>query len=102
MAIEVIEWKDDSGREMVWRFSGGGELKLGAQLVVSENQWALFFRDGKALDTFGPGRHTLTTANIPLLQRIINLPFGGTSPFRADRSEERRIGKECKRRWSRG
>jgi membrane protease subunit (stomatin/prohibitin family) len=84
MAIEVIEWKDDSGREMVWRFSGGGELKLGAQLVVSENQWALFFRDGKALDTFGPGRHTLTTANIPLLQRIINLPFGGTSPFRAD------------------
>ena len=84
MAIEVIEWKDDSGREMVWRFSGGGELKLGAQLVVSENQWALFFRDGKALDTFGPGRHTLTTANIPLLQRLINLPFGGTSPFRAD------------------
>jgi membrane protease subunit (stomatin/prohibitin family) len=48
MAIEVIEWKDDSGREMVWRFAGGGELKLGAQLVVSENQWALFFRDGKA------------------------------------------------------
>ena len=84
MAIEVIEWKDDSGREMVWRFTGGGELKLGAQLVVSENQWALFFRDGKALDTFGPGRHTLTTANIPLLQRLINLPFGGTSPFRAD------------------
>jgi membrane protease subunit (stomatin/prohibitin family) len=84
MAIEVIEWKDDSGREMVWRFAYGGELKLGAQLVVSENQWAVFFRDGKALDTFGPGRHTLTTANIPLLTRLINLPFGGTSPFRAD------------------
>lgn len=84
MAIEVIEWKDDSGREMVWRFSGGGELKLGAQLVVSENQWAIFFRDGKALDTFTAGRHTLTTANIPLLTRLIGLPFGGTSPFRAD------------------
>lgn len=84
MAIEVIEWKDDSGREMVWRFAYGGELKLGAQLVVSENQWAVFFRDGKALDTFGPGRHTLTTANVPLLTRLINLPFGGTSPFRAD------------------
>ena len=84
MAIEVIEWKDDSGREMVWRFSGGGELKLGAQLVVSENQWAVFFRDGKALDTFSAGRHTLTTANIPLLTRLISLPFGGTSPFRAD------------------
>lgn len=84
MAIEVIEWKDDSGREMVWRFAAGGELKLGAQLVVSENQWAIFFRDGKALDTFGPGRHTLTTGNVPLLSRLIGLPFGGTSPFRAD------------------
>ena len=84
MAIEVIEWKDNSGREMVWRFSAGGELKLGAQLVVSENQWAVFFRDGKALDTFAAGRHTLTTGNIPLLTRLIGLPFGGTSPFRAD------------------
>ncbi|HEX6850418.1 MAG TPA: SPFH domain-containing protein, partial [Candidatus Polarisedimenticolaceae bacterium] len=84
MAIEVLEWKDDSGREMVWRHPAGGELKLGAQLVVSENQWAVFFRDGKALDTFGPGRHTLTTANVPLLTRLIGLPFGGTSPFRAD------------------
>ena len=84
MAIEVIEWRDDRGDEMVWRFPGGGEIKLGAQLVVLENQWAIFFRDGKALDTFGPGRHTLTTLNVPLLTRLIGLPFGGTSPFRAD------------------
>lgn len=84
MAIQVIEWKDESGREMVHRFEPGGELKLGAQLVVLESQWGIFFRDGRALDTFGTGRHTLTTANVPLLARVIGLPFGGTSPFRAD------------------
>lgn len=83
MAIEVIEWKDFGGDEMVWRHPAG-ELKLGAQLVVTENQWAIFFRDGKALDTFSAGRHTLTTANIPLLTKLISLPFGGTSPFRAE------------------
>ena len=83
MAIEVVEWKDFNGDEMVWRYPAG-ELKLGAQLVVTENQWAIFFRDGKALDTFSAGRHTLTTANIPLLTKLISLPFGGTSPFRAE------------------
>lgn len=83
MAIEVLEWQDESGQEMVWRHPGG-ELKLGAQLVVSESQWAIFFRDGRALDTFTTGRHTLTTANLPLLTRLIGLPFGGKSPFRAD------------------
>ncbi|MGA9753432.1 MAG: SPFH domain-containing protein [Acidobacteriota bacterium] len=82
--IEVIEWMDDTGREMVHRFEMGGEIKMGAQLVVQESQWGVFFRDGRALDVFLAGRHTLTTANIPLLSKLINIPFGGTSPFRAD------------------
>jgi membrane protease subunit (stomatin/prohibitin family) len=82
--IEVLEWLDDTGREMVHRFSPGGEIKMGAQLVVQESQSAVFFRDGRALDVFGPGRHTLSTKNIPLVTKVLSLPFGGTSPFRAD------------------
>ena len=82
--IEVIQWQEEDPSTVAYRFSPGGEIKLGAQLIVHENQWAVFFRDGKALDVFGPGRHTLTTMNLPLLTRLISLPTGGTSPFRAD------------------
>mgnify|MGYP000741847292 CR=1 FL=1 len=60
------------------------KIVLGAQLIVNESQEALFYKGGQALDLFGPGTHTLTTANIPLLQKIINLPFGGKTPFTAE------------------
>jgi membrane protease subunit (stomatin/prohibitin family) len=70
---------------MVARFpkTGTEAIQLGSQLVVEESQQAVFFRDGKGLDTFGPGRHTLATANLSLLTRLLGVPFEGKSPFQA-------------------
>ena len=84
--LDLIEYPNEGSNELVHRIPehGSGEFRLGSQLVVRESQRAVFFRDGKALDVFGPGRHTLSTANIPLLADLISIPFGGTSPFRAE------------------
>jgi membrane protease subunit (stomatin/prohibitin family) len=84
--MEVIEWFDQTGEQIVGRFpeTGSAEIKFGAQLVVRENQAAVFFRDGKGLDVLGPGRHTLSTQNLPILTKVLALPWGFTSPFRAE------------------
>jgi len=84
--LENLEWFDDTGKELVHRLpqTGSGEIKYGAQLTVRESQVAVFFYKGKALDAFGPGRHTLKTANIPILTKILSLPWGLSSPLRAE------------------
>jgi membrane protease subunit (stomatin/prohibitin family) len=63
---------------------GSGEIKWGAQLTVRDSQAAVLFYQGKACDAFGPGRHTLKTANLPLLTTILSLPWRGNSPLRAE------------------
>ena len=84
--LEIIEYLDPTGRELVHRVpeGGSGEIVLGSQCIVRENQVAIFFRDGRALDVLGPGRHTLTTLNIPILVNYLKIPFGSKSPFRAE------------------
>jgi membrane protease subunit (stomatin/prohibitin family) len=84
--LEVIEWVDATGQEIIQRFppEGSAEIKFGAQLIVRQNQAAIFFRDGKGLDVLGAGRHTLSTRNLPILTKVLALPWGFTSPFRAE------------------
>lgn len=85
--MEVIEFLDDSGVTLVKRMPENGtlEIKWGSQLTVRESQEAVFFRDGKALDAFGPGRHILKTQNIPVVGKwVTSFGYGEDSPFRAE------------------
>jgi membrane protease subunit (stomatin/prohibitin family) len=84
--LENIEWFDESGQELVHRLpeQGSGEIKFGAQLTVRDSQAAVLFYKGRACDSFGPGRHTLKTANLPLLTKILSIPWRGDSPLRAE------------------
>lgn len=84
--FDIIEYVDEGRQEIVNRVPerGSGDFRIGSQLIVRESQAAVFYRDGKALDTFGPGRHTLTTANIPYLVDLIGKAFSSQTPFKAE------------------
>lgn len=80
---QVIEWKTAGPEDIVWKYPNE-EITWGAQLIVHEYEMAVFFRDGKAYDVFGPGRHTLTTLNLPLLTSLLTRIAGyGEKPFKA-------------------
>jgi excisionase family DNA binding protein len=83
--IEIVEWTDDSRDTLSYRFPDDDKaIKNGAQLIVRESQQVQFVYVGEFGDTFGPGKHTLTTDNIPILTRLKSWKFGFNSPFKAD------------------
>ena len=83
--LDIIEWTDDSRDTLSWRFPDEDKaIKNGAQLIVRESQVAQFVYVGEFGDTFKPGKHTLTTDNIPVLTKIKSWPYGFNSPFKAD------------------
>jgi len=84
--FDVVEYPKEMKNEIVHRFpeSGPADLRIGSQVIVREGQNVVFMRDGRALDVFGPGRHTITTANIPLLIDFVSKAFNNRTPFTAE------------------
>ncbi len=83
--IEVIEWLDGDKNQMVYRFPvEGNEIKMGAVLNVRESQVAVFVNEGKIADVFEPGRHELSTENMPVLTKLQSWKYGFNSPFKSE------------------
>ncbi|MDO4537544.1 MAG: SPFH domain-containing protein, partial [Coriobacteriales bacterium] len=81
--IDVVEWSPSSNDIYAWRFPQSN-LSTATQLIVRESQEAVFFSKGQILGKFGPGKHELSTENIPLLRNLYGIPFGGRNPFYAE------------------
>ncbi|HMN61244.1 MAG TPA: SPFH domain-containing protein [Anaerolinea sp.] len=84
--FDVVEYPSEMTDEIVHRFpeTGVADLRFGSQVIVRESQRVVFFRDGQALDVLGAGRHTISTANVPLLTNLIGKAFGDRTPFTAE------------------
>lgn len=80
--VDVVKW-DATDDVYAWKYPSQ-ELATWTQLIVSESQEAVLLKGGQMSEPFGPGRHTLSTENIPILSKLVNIPFGGKSPFSAE------------------
>ena len=83
--IDIIEWTDNTSDTMIWRFPRyQSEIKNGAQLTVRESQVAVLVNEGQFADVYQPGRHVLSTSNMPILSTIMGWKYGFNSPFKVD------------------
>ena len=84
--IDVVDHVNVMDDELVYREpqGGSGDFRFGSQVIVQESQAAVFVRQGQALDALGPGAHTLSTGNLPILTGLLGLATGGRTPFTAD------------------
>lgn len=81
--IDVVEWNPTSNDIFAYKFPNSN-LSTATQLIVHESQQAVLFSKGQMMGRFGPGKHQLTTENLPLLRNLYGIPFGGKNPFTAE------------------
>lgn len=81
--IDLVRWTPEGENIYAWRFPHTN-LSTMTQLIVQESQEAVFFSKGQMAGKFGPGKHTLSSENIPIIRRLYGLPFGGKNPFTAE------------------
>lgn len=85
--IDVIEYKDENSKTIIKKYirvKDDDEIKWGAKIIVRESQVAVFLKGGKFTDVLGPGTHTLSTENLPVLSKIMAVPYALNSPLKAD------------------
>lgn len=85
--IDVIEYKDENSKTIIKKYirvKDDDEIKWGAKVIVREGQVAVFLKGGKFTDVLGPGTHTLSTENLPVLSKIMAVPYALNSPLKAD------------------
>jgi len=84
--IDIVKYDQYDENFIVEKFGSehNWELRYGTQLIVNEGLEAILEKGGVALDAFTAGTHTITSGNIPLLRKLVNLPFGGQTPFTAE------------------
>ena len=83
VVVDVVEWRPENRDTIAYHFPRN-ELTTFTQLVVNESQEALLLKDGAVMAKFGPGRHTLDTRNLPILNQVYGIPFNGKNPFKAE------------------